>query len=50
MVTVPWLMAHQKKLWLPCCIRHDFTYWQGGSSNDRLIADNTLHQCVKKRR
>ena len=36
----------QKQLWLACCIRHDFYYWQGGTAKKRVIADHELHQCV----
>ena len=36
----------QKELWLSCCTKHDITYWQGGSYQQRLNADITLKQCV----
>ena len=36
----------QKELWLPCCIRHDFSYWQGGTAKKRVVADHELHQCI----
>jgi len=38
----------QQQLWLPCCTAHDYAYWQGGSYNERLVADQVLHQCVSK--
>lgn len=38
----------QKKLWLNCCIAHDFSYWKGGTYQDRLKADKALEQCVNK--
>ncbi|MDO6487363.1 hypothetical protein Q4503_06600 [Colwellia sp. 6_MG-2023] len=36
----------QKKLWLTCCQRHDFDYWQGGTYQQRLASDNRLKMCV----
>ena len=36
----------QSELWLPCCLAHDYAYWQGGTYDDRRIADQALHQCV----
>ena len=36
----------QQELWLDCCIAHDFAYWQGGSYQDRLVADEELQACV----
>lgn len=38
----------QKELWLNCCTAHDYTYWQGGTYNERVIADKALRQCVAK--
>lgn len=38
----------QNELWLSCCIVHDFAYWQGGTYDERLIADQALEQCVAK--
>lgn len=38
----------QKELWLTCCTAHDYTYWQGGTYQERLNADKELHQCVAK--
>jgi hypothetical protein len=37
-----------KQLWLACCTAHDFSYWQGGTYEDRLVADLELKQCVAK--
>ncbi len=34
------------KLWRHCCDEHDFKYWAGGSSDDRLLADKQLKACV----
>lgn len=36
----------QNKLWLSCCTAHDYAYWQGGTFDERLIADLKLEQCV----
>lgn len=36
----------QKELWLSCCTAHDYAYWQGGTYDERLIADKELQQCV----
>jgi hypothetical protein len=36
----------QKMLWLSCCRQHDFTYWLGGGSEQRRIADIELRDCV----
>jgi hypothetical protein len=37
-----------KQLWLPCCTAHDVAYWQGGTYDERLVADEQLYQCVSK--
>lgn len=36
----------QKTLWLACCQRHDFDYWQGGTYQQRLASDKRLKTCV----
>jgi len=36
----------QQTLWRPCCTAHDYAYWQGGTYNQRLVADQALHHCV----
>ena len=38
----------QKELWLFCCTAHDYAYWQGGTYEERLVADKELRQCVAK--
>jgi hypothetical protein len=38
----------QQELWLSCCTAHDYAYWQGGTYDERLAADNKLKQCVAK--
>jgi hypothetical protein len=35
--------------WCDCCFHHDMAYWQGGSSEDRLRADEALRECVVER-
>ncbi|WP_413698692.1 hypothetical protein ACLKMH_13870 [Psychromonas sp. KJ10-10] len=37
----------QKDLWLSCCTLHDYAYWQGGTYEQRLIADKALQHCVE---
>jgi len=36
-----------RKLWCDCCLRHDMTYWRGGTQDERLAADRTLRDCVR---
>ena len=36
------------QLWLSCCTAHDYAYWQGGTYQERLVADKALQQCVAK--
>lgn len=36
------------ELWLSCCTAHDYAYWQGGSYQERLLADKKLQYCVAK--
>ncbi len=38
----------QQSLWANCCIRHDISYWQGGTSTEREKADESLRECVLK--
>jgi hypothetical protein len=38
-------LAH-KELWLSCCTAHDLAYWQGGTYEERLQADQALEICV----
>ena len=33
-------------LWLECCTVHDVAYWQGGTDEQRSVADLELKQCV----
>jgi hypothetical protein len=34
--------------WCDCCLAHDLAYWQGGSAEERNLADATLRDCVLK--
>lgn len=36
----------QQTLWVNCCIKHDLSYWKGGTYQERLAADLSLEQCV----
>lgn len=36
----------QKQLWRACCVSHDFSYWIGGSAEQRKQADEELQVCV----
>lgn len=38
----------EKELWLQCCIKHDWSYWQGGTYSQRLAADKELRECVAR--
>jgi hypothetical protein len=33
--------------WCTCCVAHDMAYWQGGTEQDRLRADEALKHCVQ---
>jgi len=38
--------AEEKDLWLHCCTAHDRAYWQGGTRQERVEADEALRACV----
>jgi hypothetical protein len=38
----------RNELWLPCCTAHDLAYWQGGTYEERVTADESLQQCVEE--
>ena len=38
----------QQSLWAECCLRHDLAYWQGGTHEQRLAADQALQACVAR--
>lgn len=35
--------------WCQCCLQHDIAYWQGGTEDERLAADEALRDCVLER-
>ena len=34
--------------WCHCCVVHDLAYWRGGSAKERLVADESLRECVER--
>lgn len=40
-------LSHPQTL-LHCCVEHDYVYWRGGSSEERLKADESLKACVSR--
>jgi hypothetical protein len=36
-------------LWQDCCVKHDLTYWAGGTETARELADDQLYQCVAEK-
>ena len=40
--------TEDKNLWCHCCLEHDKSYWQGGTTADRKKADEALGACVRK--
>lgn len=36
----------QPTLWRHCCVVHDFSYWQGGTYQQRKLADKALRLCL----
>jgi len=32
--------------WCECCLEHDIAYWQGGTEDQRKVADQVLRDCV----
>ncbi|MEM7502204.1 MAG: hypothetical protein AAF417_09185 [Pseudomonadota bacterium] len=32
--------------WCDCCFQHDIAYWQGGTAEERTLADEALRECV----
>ncbi len=33
-------------LWCECCFIHDVAYWQGGTRQDREVADIAFRECI----
>ena len=40
---------NHRTLWCDCCFNHDIAYWRGGTEEERMAADKTLHACVLDR-
>jgi len=38
-----------RTLWCDCCFDHDIAYWQGGTKEERMRADEALRDCVRER-
>ena len=34
------------KDWCSCCFERDIAYWRGGTSDERLVADQQLKACI----
>jgi len=37
------------ELWKDCCLKHDIAYWQGGTREEREVADLAFKKCVEKK-
>lgn len=37
-----------RTLWRECCVAHDRAYWQGGTYEERELADEALRLCVAR--
>jgi len=35
--------------WLECCVKHDLSYWLGGTGEERKDADIALRKCVTEK-
>ncbi len=35
--------------WSDCCLEHDIQYWQGGTKEQRLMADSLFKECILKK-
>ena len=40
--------VEDRTMWCDCCLTHDVAYWQGGTEEERLAADEGLRNCVLK--
>jgi hypothetical protein len=38
-----------QKDWCDCCVAHDLAYWQGGTREERKVADEALKTCIKEK-
>ena len=32
--------------WCECCVEHDKAYWQGGTEEERKLADSIFRECI----
>lgn len=39
---------NDRQLFLACCTLHDFAYWQGGTVEQRLQADQSFSHCISE--
>lgn len=39
---------NDRQLFLGCCTLHDFAYWQGGTVEQRLQADQSFSYCISE--
>ncbi|WP_413585265.1 helicase [Bdellovibrio sp. HCB274] len=39
--------VNDPEVFLDCCVRHDVAYWRGGTSDERLHADQELKVCIE---
>lgn len=38
--------SKNKNLWCECCFMHDIAYYQGGTEEERIKADEALRDCI----
>lgn len=38
-----------KTEFVPCCVQHDVAYWQGGTAQEKLTADQNLRTCIAEK-
>jgi len=41
--------AADRTMWCECCLEHDMAYWQGGTKEQRRLADSRLRSCVARK-
>jgi hypothetical protein len=37
------------RLWCECCLEHDMAYWQGGTKEQKRLADERLRSCIEEK-
>jgi hypothetical protein len=40
-------LLSKSRSWAHCCVTHDLAYWQGGTLDQRVAADQELFSCVE---